>query len=148
MQVILLKNVAKLGKKYDVKNVSDGYALNFLIPNGMAEPAVGGAIKRLEALKLKEEENRKVREDLLLKNLHSIDGIILEMEERANKQGHLFAGIHKEEIVSELKKQDRLEILPEHINLERPIKEVGEHEIEVKIQNETAKFKLIVKAKS
>lgn len=147
MQVILLKNVAKLGKKYDVKNVSDGYALNFLIPNGMAEPAVGGAIKRLEDLKLQEDENKKVQEDLLLKNLHSLEGITLEMEEKANEQGHLFAGIHKEEIASELKNQDRLEILPEHINLEKPIKEVGEHEIEVKIQEKSVKFKLLVKAK-
>jgi len=147
MQVILLKNVAKLGRKYEVKDVSDGYALNFLIPQKMAEPAVGGALKRLEDLKLKEEETRKVQEDLLLKNLHSLEGITLQMEETANEQGHLFAGIHKEEIAVELEKQTRLEILPDHIILEKPVKEVGEHEIEVKIQDTSVKFKLVVKAK-
>ncbi len=147
MQVILLKNVAKLGKKYDVKEVSDGYALNFLIPKGIAEPALGGAIKKLEDLKTKEEENRKIQEDLLSKNLHSLEGVVLEMEETANEQGHLFAGIHKEEIVVELERQTRLEILPEHIILEKPIKEVGEHEIEVSVQDASVKFKLSVKAK-
>jgi large subunit ribosomal protein L9 len=147
MKVILLKDVPKIGRKYETKNVSDGHATNFLIPKGLAEVATGGALKRVENLKVQEGEEKKVKEDLLMKNLDDISGVTVEMIEKANEQGHLFAGIHSDEIIPALKEQTHLEVLPEHIILDKPIKTVGEHDIQVKIQNKEASFKLIVKAK-
>jgi large subunit ribosomal protein L9 len=147
MKVILLKNVPKIGARFEVKDVSAGHATNFLIPKGLAEIATESSIKRIETVKAQADAERKIHEDLLMKNLVDMQGVVIEMEESANEQGHLFAGIHKEEIIPEIKKQTQLEILPEYINLEKPIKEVGEHEIEVKVQDKVAKFKLIVKAK-
>lgn len=147
MKVILLKNVSKIGKKHEIKDVSDGYATNFLIPNHLAEIASPGNVKKSEKQKEKEAGERAISEDLLLKNLNDISGLVIEMEEKANDKGHLFAGIHKEELIPVIKEQTRLDILPEFIILERPIKEVGEHEVEVKVQEKIAKFNLIVKAK-
>jgi len=147
MKIILKQDVPKIGKKFETKNVSDGYALNFLIPKGLAEVATtvsikkaGEALKALEALK-------KVHEDLILKNLKNIDGVTINISDKANEKGHLFAGIHKDQIIAELKKETRLEVLPEFIDLEKPIKEVGEHSVKVTIQGKTATFKVVVSAK-
>jgi large subunit ribosomal protein L9 len=147
MKVILLKDVAKIGKKYEVKNVADGHATNFLIPRGLVQIATESNVKTITLQKSRDEQEKKVQEDLILKNIKDLEGVNITVEEKANDKGHLFAGIHREEIVPLLKDQTRLDVLPEHIILEKPIKEVGEHEIEVHVQNVKAKFKLTVTAK-
>ena len=145
MKIILNQDVSKVGKKYEVKNVADGHALNFLIPRGLAVAATVGALKKLEIAKTMVAVEKKVQEDLLLKNLKSLDGARIEISEKANDKGHLFAGLHKEQIIPEIKKQTGLDVLPEFLILDKPIKEIGEQIIEVKVQNKTAKFTLIVK---
>lgn len=147
MKVILLKDVAKLGKKYEIKEVSDGHAVNFLIPRGLVHVATNSNLKKIETQKGQDMNEKKVQSDLLLKNLHDIEGVVIEMSEKANDKGHLFAGIHKEELVPVIKEQTRLDIFPEFIVLEKPIKEVGEHEITVLVEDKTATFKLLVTAK-
>jgi large subunit ribosomal protein L9 len=81
-----------------------------------------------------------------VKNLKSIEGVTIELSGKANNQGHLFAGIHKEEIAPALKKEARIDIDPEYITLDKPLKEVGEHEVTVTVQDKTAKFKVVIKA--
>lgn len=147
MKVILLKNIPKIGQKYEVKEVSDGHASNFLIPRGLALVASQSALKQVETLKVRDVMEKKVHEDLLLKNLEDLTGVTVHMSESANEQGHLFAGIHKEEIIPALKAQTRLEIYPEYIVLDKPIKTTGEHEITVSVQDKKTTFKLIVEAK-
>ena len=144
MKIILLKDVAKVGQKFDIKNVSDGYAMNFLFPNNLAEPASSKKIKEVEATKLQHSEEDKVHQDLLLKNIRSLNGARVEMEGKANEKGHLFKGIHIEEIAEELKKQDHIDLKPEYIQLEHPIKEIGEFDITAKVGDAKAVFKLIV----
>src|SRR3989344_4428668 len=120
MKVILLKDISKLGQRYDVKNVSDGYALNMLIPRGLAIAATESAMKHMETEKSKTEGEKKVRQELLLKNLKELDGKTITVSGKANDKGYLFAGLHKEDIVAELKKQTRLEIDPASVQLEHP----------------------------
>ncbi len=144
MKVILHQDVPKLGKKYEVKTVADGHALNLLIPKGLAEVATEKALKRLEALKAVVSAERKVQEDLLAKNIKSVEGVVVTLEEKANERGHLFAGVHKEQIIPELKKQAGIDVLPEFLLLEKPIKEAGEYKLEVKVQEKTAVFTLKV----
>lgn len=145
MKIILLKDVRGLGKKYDVKEAKDGYVLNMLIPKGLAVHATDKNIKEVDVKKRNDLEHRKIQEDLLLMNLKELDGAKIEVVEKANEKGHLFAGIHKEQIIPEIKRQLKIDMLPDFIILEKAIKEVGEHEISVKIADKTVKFKLIVK---
>jgi len=147
MKIVFLKDIPKVGKKYETKNISDGYALNFLIPNGLAIVASAAVMKRIELEKARDAGERKVHEDLLIKNLKEIDGVTITMTEKANEKGHLFAGIHKAEIVPEIQKQTRVQIHADFIDLDKPIKEVGEFDINIKVQDKKAKFKLVVKAK-
>lgn len=144
MKVILLKDVPGKGKKYDVKEVSDGYAKNFLIANKMAELATDKAIAKVEVLKKQNAEERQINEDLLMKNLEDINGIVVVMKENANESGHLFAGVHKEEVVKAMREQTRLAVNPDFIEMDKPVKELGEFEIPVLVKGKTAKFKLVV----
>jgi len=146
MKVILLKSVPKIGRKFEVINVADGFAMNSLFPKGQAEVATAKAIARVANLKAGEDAERQVQEELLIKNLEGIAGITVECSGKANDKGHLFAGIHKDEIVHALKEQGRHDITAEYIDLEKAIKEVGEHKITVKVQDKTAEFTLVVKA--
>ncbi len=147
MKIILLKDVSKLGRKYETKTVSDGHAINLLIPQGLAIAATADAVKRIENLKASAEGERKVQEELLVKNIEGLKDATVTIACKANEKGHLFAGLHKEALVVEIEKQTRLQIEPSFIQLEHPLKTTGEHMIEVKTGNKTARFKLVIEAK-
>lgn len=147
MKIILLKDVSKLGRKYDVKTVSDGHALNLLIPQGLAISATPDALKRIESEKSKMEGEQRVQEELLIKNIEGLKDATITILAKANEKGHLFAGLHKEALAAEIEKQTRLQLDPSFIQLEHPLKTTGEHVIEVKAANKTAKFKLVIGAK-
>jgi large subunit ribosomal protein L9 len=146
MKVLFLKDVPKVGKKYDIKNVSDGYAQNFLLPKKLAEVASKGAEKRVEKWKLAEAEMRKVDQALLHKSLKTLAETVITLKGKANEQGHLFAAIHKEEISEKLREQAGIEMPAEYLDLDKPVKEIGEHEIPVIIGEMKGKFKLAVEA--
>ena len=144
MKVVFLKDVPKMGKKYDVKEVSDGYAHNFLLPKKLVEKATATTEKKVEKFKLQEAEMKKIDESLLQKNLKALGETVVTIKEKANEQGHLFAAIHKEELSAKLKEVSGLDIPAEYIDLEKPVKEIGEHEIPVVIGDKKGKFKLVV----
>lgn len=146
MKIILLKDIPKLGRRYEVKNASDGHAVNMLIPRGFAISATPENLRRFETEKAKLEGERKVHEALLAENLKTLESIVLTISSKASDKGHLFASIHREAIAAELAKQARIQIDPSSIELEHPIKEVGEHMISVKGEGKSVKFKLVIKA--
>lgn len=144
MKVILLKDIPKVGKKYDIKNVAEGYALNLLIPKGLAQIATAQAEKNIELMKQKDMVEKKVQGELLMKNLEVIKTLVLNIKEKANNKGHLFAGITKERLVQEILKTSRLNLDAESLVLDKPIKEVGEHEVAVEVMGKSVKFKVII----
>ncbi len=144
MKVILLKDVANVGKKYDIKDISSGHAQNFLIPKGLAIIATPQAIKKAQAEISKIEGERRVMEDLIAKNIKDLNDTTIRISGKANEKGHLFAGIHKEELVAEIKKQTELDLAPEFIELEHPIKQLGEYTVSVKKGSHSAKMKVVV----
>lgn len=146
MKVIFLKDVQNVGRKYDIKNVADGYAINMLIPRKLAEIATPQAVKRIEEMKNNDLTLKRIQEELLMKNLEVISSLTVTIKGKANEKGHLFAGITKENLVSEILKSSRLNIDPELIQLAKPIKTVGEHKVEIKAGNKKAEFALVVVA--
>lgn len=144
MRVIFLKDVPRVGKRHDIKEVPDGYAMNFLLPRGLAQTATPKAVALLEVRKKEVVIEREVQDNLLLKNLEEIKGKIIKMSGKANEKGSLFSAIHKKEIIEELKSQQHADISPEFIILEKPIKEIGEFEIPIEVKNKKSFFTLIV----
>jgi len=120
--------------------------LNYLIPNGLAEPATAKTLKRIEEEKNREATERAIREKLLLKNVEDLDDKRIELNRKANEKGHLFAAVNEGDLVEEIKKQTGLDINPQHILLKEHLKEVGEHEVEVRGGEKTAKMKVVINA--
>ncbi len=147
MKIILLKDVPKVGRKYDTKDVSEGYAANLLIPRGLAIAATPSAIKALNTERAKEEGVKKIHDELLTKTLGQLEGTTITIKEKVNEKGHLFAGIHKPELLKAIEAQTRLQLNDEHVVLDKPIKEAGEHVIELKGAGKTAKLKVVIEAK-
>lgn len=144
MKVILLRDVEKLGKKFDVKEVADGYARNFLIPKGLAKPATESALKTLEAEKAAAEamavEDLKKTEEMVA----ALDGQEIEIPAKAGEDGKLYGSLTPLKIAKTLKDKG-MEIKKNQIKLSAPIKEVGEHEIIIEFPHGLeAKVKLIV----
>lgn len=146
MKVVLLKDIPRVGQKTDVKDVSDGYALNFLIPKGLAVAGTPREIDSAARQKSEQAAEHRIQADLLLKNLSSIEGVRIEMSGKASDKGHLFASIHADAIAAELRTQKGIAVPPESLLMDKPIKNIGEHEISVRVQEKTASFTLVVTA--
>jgi len=127
MRVILLNDIESLGKKGELKDVSDGYAQNFLLPKKMAEIATSEAIEKLkqDQKKIQEEENKL--EESLRRIASEIQNKKITLKAKAEKE-KLFGSIGRKEIALELKKQN-FEIKEEFILLKDPIKKIGKSEV-------------------
>ena len=146
MKIILLKDVPKVEKKYDTKNVADEYALNLLIPKGLGQPATPEMIRKVEKTKSKDLADKQIQNELLLKNLEVIKSTKLSFKEKANDKGHLFAGVTKEAIAKELAKVTKFNLDPESVKLDKPLKEVGEHKVLIEVLNKKAEFTVDIEA--
>ncbi len=146
MKIVLLKDVKNVGKKHDIKDVNDGHALNLLIPKGLAIAATPSAIKNVETEKSKMAGEMKVQHELLIQNIKAIEATVLNISGKANDKGLLFAGIHKEEIIKQLHEQARIELEPSFIEMDHPLKTVGDHVISIKAGGKSAQLKVVVKA--
>lgn len=146
MKIILIKDVRKVGRKFEIKEVADGYAINSLIPSGMALPATPGNVKSVEAKKTKDLSSQKDFEAVFEKAVSSLKDGKLHISGKVNDKGHLFAGIHKEQIIEEFKKKTGIEIPADSLELEKPLKEIGEHEVSLKINGKNYKIKVLINA--
>jgi large subunit ribosomal protein L9 len=142
MQVILKEDIKGVGRKYEVKDVADGYANNFLIPRKMAEYAGAEAVKAAEIMKAANQAEIEIREKLTEKQIEMLQGVKIVLQKKGNEKGHLFEKIHPEEICAALKEQAKIEINPEFLVIEKPIKEMGEHTVFVQVGKNKGEFKL------
>jgi large subunit ribosomal protein L9 len=144
MKVILLKDIENLGKKYEIKEVSDGYARNYLIPKKLAKVANEKNLKWLE--KQKEKEEKKAEEELkkIQEAASAIDGQEIIIQVKVGEDGQLYESITAQKIYEKLKELG-FEIKRKQILLEEPIKELGEFPVTIKFpHNLEAEIKLIV----
>lgn len=133
MKIILLKDIKGVGKRFEEKEVSDGYGTNFLIPKNFAVPLSGGGASRVRALKEKEEGARRESSEKFSADTHRLAGEKITVRVMANEKGHLFAALDKAKISKILKLEKNLDIGSEYIILESPIKETGTFEVPVSV---------------
>ncbi|MDO8664342.1 MAG: 50S ribosomal protein L9 [Candidatus Liptonbacteria bacterium] len=131
MKVILLEDVKKIGKRFDVKEVSDGYAKNFLFPNGLADVATPSALKELEKKKVEMEKEGHERIKHLDEIARKINDRNLEFPVKTGSHGEIFGSVTKEMILKGLRDTGLIRAERAEIKMERPLKELGEHKIEV-----------------
>lgn len=143
MEIILLKDIPTLGKKYDVKTVRDGYGRNFLLPQKLAALSSVINLKNLEAMRNAEQEKKAKMFKEAAVSLELLKEKEIAIKVKANEKGELFGSISVKTISDELKKQG-LNIPEDCINLKEHIKHIGEHDVEIKVGDNTGKIKLKV----
>jgi large subunit ribosomal protein L9 len=134
MKVILLKDIQDLGKKYEVKEVKNGHARNFLIPQGLAKSATKQTLKWLETRK--ETMEKEIEEDLKKEQelASRLDGLEITIPVKVGGEGQLFESINSQKISEKLKEMG-FEIKKSKILLEEPIKTLGEFPIKISLEH-------------
>jgi large subunit ribosomal protein L9 len=148
MQVILRKEVEKLGAEGELVKVKDGYARNFLIPRGLAVRATEGRIRAIETEKkqkaFKIERERKAARDLA----ESLERLLLNVKVKAGEEGRLYGTVTAQMVADGLKAKG-FDIDRKQITIDPPIKQVGKHEVAVKLYSDVvAKLQLEVEAEA
>lgn len=143
MEVILKQDVKGTGKAGDIVKVSDGYARNKLIPSGAAVEATKGNRKMVERIKIKAEEklaqDKADAEELARK----LSGSEVVLKTKVGEGGKLFGSITSMDIADAIKEQTGEDIDKRKVVLEKPIKETGVEEVEVRLfQDVAAKVKV------
>ncbi|QTA37853.1 50S ribosomal protein L9 [Thermosipho ferrireducens] len=133
MKVVFLKDVPKMGKKGEVKKVSDGYARNFLIPKGLAVEATPDVLKRLEKQKAAQlEKERRIRQEneALLSEMKKH---LYKIKVKAGDSGKLFGALTSSDIARTISDVLDKAIDKKWIILDKPIKMLGLYDIDVKL---------------
>ena len=146
MKVILLKDVKKLGRAHDTVEVSDGHALNMLIPGKLAVVATGSAAKEAKARASKAASMREVDAQLTAQNLATLAEARIVIKAKANEKEHLYDAVGEPEILAAINEQAHVELPAGTIRLEKPIKELGTFEVPVSVGEAFGKFSVTVEA--
>ena len=144
MKVILLQDVDKVGKKFEVKEVKDGFARNFLISQNLAKLATREALKWLETQK--EMIDQKEEDDLkdIQEKATAIDDQEIIIQVKVGEDGQLFESINAQKIADKLKEAG-FSVKKTQVELAEPIKELGEFPVKIKFEhNLEAEIKVIV----
>ncbi|MEA4925102.1 MAG: 50S ribosomal protein L9 [Syntrophomonadaceae bacterium] len=145
MKVILTQEVKKLGAKGQVVEVSDGYARNYLIPQGLAQEATKTKLKEVQEKNLKD-ERKKVNEKESAEAIKTkLDGKEVEIKVKAGAGDKLFGAVTAKEIADVLQSKFAISIDKKKIDTGDPIKHLGTYNIKLKIYPSVqAEIKLIV----
>jgi large subunit ribosomal protein L9 len=130
MKVILLRDVAGIGPRGSVKDVADGYALNFLMPNKMAKLATPEALKDLDRKIAEESLRREAQEKEWVVTAEKLKKFTLMLRANAGKEGHLYKKISAADIGRVLREQG-IDVPEEAIVPKMPIKQIGSWPVEI-----------------
>ncbi len=129
MKVIFIKQVSNVGRVGEMKEVSDGYARNYLIPQGFAKIADEKNLKDWQLNMLKQQQVKNKQSDRWLSYVRKLSKLNLTIHRKANDQNHLFAQVKSEDIIQELSRINLY--LPEVKIVAQSFKTLGEHQVEI-----------------
>jgi len=146
MKIVLLKNIPKLGIEGEIKEVKEGYAKNFLIPQGLADFVTKHSMSVIKAQKTKKEKTIIQDKKNKIKYAKKLNRKKIVISVAADEKGTLYAGLDKKSISNELKKLG-YEIDIKEIKLKETIKKIGKKKVELKIAKEKAIMTLDIQSK-
>ena len=146
MKVILTEEIRGLGTRGDVVTVKDGYARNFLIPKNLAQEATPGNLKAIEHQRRKWALLAQEEKNAAQKQADRVKGVKIQIEKRVGEHGHLFGSVTANEIADALMEKG-IEVDKRRIELGSPIKNIGLHDVEVRLHRDvTASIQVEVAA--
>ncbi len=143
MKVILLKSVKGLGNTGEIKEVKEGYARNYLLPQKLADIVTDRKVQDIGEKKKKEEKKAKTALKNKDKLANKINGKSFKFNLKADDTGTLYTKLNSKYISEKLRK-DGFIILEKEINLGEPIKKVGEYVVELHLGNMKPKIKILI----
>ena len=148
MKVLLCEDVNRLGWLGDIVEVNEGYARNYLLPQGLATVATEGNVRSLAKEKAKRAEHRLAEGKRLNKAAEAVKGAEAVLAAKANEQGHLFGSVTEKHIAANLREQG-FEVADSVVKLSEHIKQVGTHEVTLRYSDEiTVSVSVVVVAES
>jgi large subunit ribosomal protein L9 len=146
MKVILTKDVKGVGRANEAVTLSDGHALNYLIPKKLAILATPAAEREAETRRKQVQDRSALDNALLAQNIASLAEVRIVIKMKANEKGHLYDAVGEPEIRAAAKEQARIDIPEGAIRLEKPLKELGAFDIPVAVGDIFGKFFVIIEA--
>ena len=131
MKIVLLQDVKTLGKKYEIKEVADGYAKNFLIPQKIAKKANKQAINIINKWKKEQELKIQTYKEKINKFIEQVNNKKIKITAKTNEKGILFSSITALQISKKIEKDFNFKLEEKNIVLEKPIKKIGEFLINI-----------------
>lgn len=135
MKVLLCEDVSRLGWLGDIVEVSQGYARNYLLPQGLATVATEGNVRSLAKEKAKRAEHRIQEGKRLQKAAEKVAGAEAVLAAKANEQGHLFGSVTEKHIAANLREQG-YDVADSIVKLSEHIKQLGTHEVTLRFSDE------------
>ena len=144
MKIILLDDVPKLGRRGEVRDVSDGYARNYLLPHKLALNATPGNLRNIETIKAAQDGRAVRMRSEAETQAQLIEGLTYAQSRTASDEGRLFGSVGKADIAGFLA-QNGLAVERRRIMLDEPIKSLGEYAVPVRLHGDvTATLKVTV----
>jgi large subunit ribosomal protein L9 len=135
MKIILLDDVNKVGRRGEVRDVSDGYARNFLIPKKLALHATAGNMKNLDSIKKQQQAKAdRVKDDAEALRAR-IEALTFEERRQASEEGKLFGSVTTQDMVEFLERHG-VKIERKRLHLDEPIKSLGETSVSIRLHPE------------
>jgi len=145
MKVYLLKDVQGNGKAGEIITVSDGYAVNYLIKNKLAQEATPKLINELNQKKASDEHKKQLEKEKYQRMRGELNKATLNMSVKCGESGKIFGSIMSANISDELKKQFNIDLDKKKIVLSDPIRAAGAYTADIKLYPEiTAQLKIVV----
>ncbi|HEY1865776.1 MAG TPA: 50S ribosomal protein L9 [Candidatus Acidoferrales bacterium] len=144
MEIILQEDIEKLGSRGDVVKVAEGYARNYLLPRKLALEALPGNVKRLEKIRGGLAKRTSTERDQARKQAELLNAAVVTLVRKAGESGQLFGSVTASDLAEALAAQG-FEVDKRRVQLDEPIKLVGEYAVNVKLVHDVpATFKAVV----
>ncbi len=134
MKVLFLKHVENVAKPGEIKDVTDGYFRNFLLPQGLAKLATSQTIKEAEGIKKRAEAEATRELAHAQEMIEALKRETLVIAKKANEEGQLFGSVSAHDIAELCRQKGYNGITEEHVRLEVPIKTIGDHHITLRLK--------------
>lgn len=145
MKVILLTDIPKVGKKYDVKDFKEGYAENVLLAKGLAILATTAELAKIEDRKKKMERQKSEEMQTFMNLIAKVGNQVITISAKANDKGHLFRSISPLDVIKAIKNESGVEVEESSLIMGH-IKSLGIHTIKIKKGDKSGECQIKVEA--